>query len=331
MPEGADTDRAPAGRRTLVQLNLRRAALAAALLAGLFALLFLVLLPRGDGDGSVLPARLVDTPTGATDASVGVRPGRLARDFAASNLEGRRLHLSELRGHPVVINFWATWCTSCLAEMPALEEQRRAHRSEGLVIVAVNVGERPADARRFIDALELFDLTVALDPDLTVADAYGVRGLPHSVFIDRNGVVQALYQGQLDAETMERYVQAAVDAVSGGEPPARLRFLTVVPREHVLEVLPDADEPGRVLFVSRRFRCDSVYCGRPAVERLRATAGVSEVVLHGEGAAPALAVTFDAEVIALDEVVAVLADALRSHEDLLYTQELEVRYPEGRP
>ena len=327
-PEEAINDqRSSAGRPGLVQLNLVRAIAAAVLLGGLFALLFFVFLPRG-GDGSVLPARLVDTPPGSSDATVGVHAGGLARDFEASNLEGMRVRLSELRGRPLVLNFWATWCTSCLAEMPVLEEQRLAHQADGLVIVAVNVGEGIGDARGFIEALELFEFAIAMDPELDIADAYGVRGLPHSVFLDRNGVIQAEYRGQLDEETMQQYVQAAIDAAPGGEAPFRPRFVTTVPREHVLEVIPSGEEPGQVLFVSRRFRCDDDYCGTPVVDRLRDAGGVIEIELRSDDTPPSLSVAFDPAVTQLDEVVAVLAEALRAHPDPLYTRELEVRFPE---
>lgn len=316
----------PARRRRLVQVNLRRVAAAGALLAALFALLFFVLLPRG-GDDSVSAARMVDTPPGPADASLGVRPGRLARDFQASDPEGSPVRLSELRGQPVVINFWATWCTSCSAEMPVLEEQRQRYRSDGLTVLAVNVGEPSSDARDFIEALELFDFTIAMDLDLTIADAYGVRGLPHSIFIDSNGVIQAEYRGQLDDETMQRFVQAAIDAVPGGEAPFRIRLVNTVPRKHVLEVLPDEGGPGQVLFLSRRFRCDDSYCGDAALEPLRALPSVTEIDLDSGETLPILTVTFAPDFIDLDEVVSALADGLRMHPDPLYTQDLEIHYP----
>jgi hypothetical protein len=213
--------------------------------------------------------------------------------------------------------------------MPVLEEQRKTHLAEGLTIVAVNAGEGLSNARGFIDALELYDLAIAMDPDLTISDAYGVRGLPLSVFIDRNGVIQAIYRGQLDDETMNAYVQAAIDAVPGGEPPDTLQFVEPVRREHVLDVFPHEEPPGRVLFVSRRFRCDDLYCAAPVADILREAAGVTNVELRSEDAQPALAATFDADVIDLEAVVAIVEEALRTHPDRLYTRELRVRYPEA--
>lgn len=315
--------------RGLIHIDIRRGVAAAVLLGGLFALLFLVLLPRGGGDGSVPPARLVDTPPGESADSAGIHPGRLARDFEASDLEGQRVRLSDLRGRPLVINFWATWCTSCLSEMPGLERQRHAHLADGLAVVAVNVGEGAGDAREFIESLELFEFAVAMDPDLTISDAYGVRGLPHSLFVDARGVIQAEYRGQLDDETMDRYVQAAIDAVRGGEAPTQLRIVTTVPREHVLEVFPDEEDPGRVRFVSRRFRCDDAYCVEPALDELRAAAGVSAFELRDEQMPPSLLVAFDPAAVSVEDIVAIVAEALRAHPDPLYTRELEVRYPDG--
>ena len=323
MPESEDrphNEQPSFVERMLPGVRPGRSAASTVLLAGLFALLAYLLLSRGE------PARLVDTPTGAGDASPGIHTGDLARDFEALNLEDARVRLSDLRGQPLVINFWATWCRSCLSEMPALQQQRRQREAEGLRILAVNVGEDRESARAFIEALSLFDFIIALDPDLTVADAYGVRGLPHSLFIDSDGVIQAEYRGQLDDETMQRYVQAAIEAAPGGEPESRLRIVTTVPRAHVLDVQLDEAATNRVLFTSRRFRCDDSYCAGPIQDRVLAIEGVIEASLASDASAPSLAVTFDGALIDADAVVTAVADALRAVEDPLYTRELEIQF-----
>lgn len=276
----------------------------------------------------MLPARMLDTPASNAEASEGIHRGNLARNFAASDYDDLRLTLSELRGRPVVINFWATWCTSCLAEMPVLEQQRLAHEDEDLSIVAVNVGEGAGDAREFIESLELFEFVVAMDPDLTISDAYSVRGLPHSLFIDREGVIQAEYRGQLDEETMNNYVQASIDAVPGEEPPVTVRFVSTVPREHILLAAQDAIAPGTATFVSRRFRCDDDYCSESLAGTIKGLDSVLSVDLTSDSPEPQLLVRYDPDAFGFEEIVDSVANAVRAFEDPLYSRELEVRIAE---
>ncbi len=300
-----------------------RAIAAVVLLTGLFVFLAVLLLSRGES------ARLVETPANGDDPAVGVHAGDLARDFDALDLNDERLRLSELRGSPVIVNFWATWCTSCLSEMPALEEQRLAHQQDGLQILAVNVGESSGDARSFIDELLLDEFFVALDPDLTVADAYGVRGLPHSVFIDGAGVIQAEYRGTLDDETMQAYVTATIEGVRGEEPEERLRLVTTVPRAHIVEVSVNDTDPGLAVFASRRFRCGDDYCGEVLRDQALGIEGVLSDELDSEALIPSLALTFDSGVIDAGALVDSIAALLRAHPDPLYTRELEVSFPQS--
>lgn len=311
-----------------IQLHLARGAAAAALLAGAFAVFFFVLLPGSNGGGSVLPARMLDTPASSAEASEGVHRGDLARNFEASDLDDLRMTLGELRGRPVVINFWATWCTSCVVEMPVLEQQRLAHEEDDLAIVAVNVGEGTGDAREFIESLGLFDFVLAMDPDLTVSDAYSVRGMPHSLFIDREGVIRAEYRGQLDEATMDSYVQAAIDAVPGVDAPTTVRFVQTVPREHVLVAAKDDVARGMVTFLSRRFRCDDDYCAAPLAALIERLDGVLTVDLRSDGPEPALVLQYDADAFEFNEIVDSVADAVRGFDDPLYSRELEVRITE---
>lgn len=315
--------RGPRRSSPLFQINVLRAVVATLLLTSLFALLYFWLLPETGGDSSVPPARLVEAPL-AGDGPVGVHPGDLARDFEVSGLDGGRFRLSDLRGAPVVVNFWASWCTSCLAELPVLEEQRRAHEADGLVILALNVGEGTGDARGFIDDLRLEGLVVGMDPDLTVADAYGIRGLPHSLFIDSSGTIRAEYIGQLDDETLAEYVIAAIDAVPSGPPPERLRIVTTVAREHVLDAYQDEDA-ALVRFVSRRFRCSDDYCFEEALTPIREAPGVLAAGLRSAQPEPELIVNYDPDVIEAQGVIDLVARTLAAYEDPLYTRDLELR------
>ena len=125
-----------------------------------------------------------------------VRPPRLKRaeDFAVALLRGEPLRLSEQRGKPVMINFWATWCAPCREEMPAMERLYRRHHDHGFVLLAVSVDTDAALVRPFLEQHKL-TFPVALDSNMSLANAYGVRALPSSFLIDRDGNLAALALG----------------------------------------------------------------------------------------------------------------------------------------
>ena len=125
-----------------------------------------------------------------------VRPSRpkLADDFTIPTAAGTPFRLSAYRGRPVFINFWATWCPPCLEEMPAMERLWQAQKAAGLVMLAVTVD---ADPKLVTPFLERHGLTfaVGLDTKMDVANTYGVRALPSSFVIDREGRLAALAIG----------------------------------------------------------------------------------------------------------------------------------------
>jgi peroxiredoxin len=117
-----------------------------------------------------------------------IRPPRpkFADDFTVPTADGKTFRLATQRGRPVFINFWATWCTPCLEEMPALERLWRAQKDAGFVLLAVTVDANPKLATPFVERHGL-TFTIGLDPKMELAQTYGVRALPSSFVIDRDG------------------------------------------------------------------------------------------------------------------------------------------------
>jgi peroxiredoxin len=125
-----------------------------------------------------------------------IRPSRPkpAQDFTLKTTDGKPFRLSEHRGKVVFLNFWATWCTPCREEMPAMERLYRTHRDKGLVMVAVSLDGDPAVVPRFVKEHNL-SFTIALDPKMEAANVYGIRAVPSSFIIDAQGTMAALALG----------------------------------------------------------------------------------------------------------------------------------------
>lgn len=100
--------------------------------------------------------------------------------------DGPGWKLSSLRGKVVVLNFWASWCEPCRAEMPSLELLAQRHEKDGLVVLAVNYRETDAAIRRFMDVLPI-TLPIVRDSDGATSHAFGVRVFPTTVVVGRDG------------------------------------------------------------------------------------------------------------------------------------------------
>ncbi|HET7010343.1 MAG TPA: TlpA disulfide reductase family protein [Anaerolineales bacterium] len=151
---------------------------------------------------SAVPA---STVTGGRIPSPGA--GFLAPDFHVETLEGDVLTLSDLRGRPVVVNFWATWCPPCRAEMPALEAAYREHAPEGLEIVGLNATSQDSVSAvgTFVDELGL-TFPIGLDPTGVVQRLYQIRAFPTTFFIDREGTILEVVIGGPLAEAHLRSI-----------------------------------------------------------------------------------------------------------------------------
>jgi cytochrome c biogenesis protein CcmG, thiol:disulfide interchange protein DsbE len=131
------------------------------------------------------------------------RVGKPAPDFRTFGLDGSPVELSAYRGHPVWLTFWATWCPPCRAEAPDIQAASERYKDQGLVILAVNVGEDPATVRDFVHSLGL-TFTIASDETTEVAALYRANGLPAHFFIDSAGVLRDVRSGGIGLKTIEQ-------------------------------------------------------------------------------------------------------------------------------
>lgn len=122
--------------------------------------------------------------------------GFTAPDFTLTTALGEQIQLSELRGEPVVINFWASWCGPCRAEMPALQAVSERYQANGLTILGVNAtaGDSVAKAIDFV-ALNGLTFPILFDHENSVNAVYRVRSLPTTFFVDADGRIDDIVVG----------------------------------------------------------------------------------------------------------------------------------------
>jgi len=164
-------------------------------------------------------ARLTASPDGVSwgplDSILRARASRFvsqpAPAFILADPSGYAVSLDELRGQVVLVNFWATWCDPCRAEMPELDELAREFGPQGFRVVAVNLLEDAGRVRRFGDELNL-EMPLLLDPGGEVYRAFGVEGLPSSYLVDRDGIIRDVRLGVVT----RRYLESRLPSLLGG-------------------------------------------------------------------------------------------------------------------
>lgn len=145
-------------------------------------------LPAGIGRG--YPSAHVE----GKNASGRIEVGQEAPDFHLQVNPDRYLRMQDLAGRPVLLNFWATWCGPCRLEMP--EIVKATQDDPDLVVLAFNMMEERSQVEQFATEFAMA-IPVVLDPEGSVANRYGVRGLPTSIFVDRQGKVAVIWAGVL--------------------------------------------------------------------------------------------------------------------------------------
>ncbi|MEM7128935.1 MAG: redoxin domain-containing protein [Chloroflexota bacterium] len=171
-----------------------------------FILFFLLILVSGSGWIWVSRPSVVEGhQTIKAEAIVG-RPAPL---FALTTLTGEHFDLAEQQGTPVLLNFWATWCGPCRAELPALQATAQQYAGQ-VKIVAVDQAETPAAVRRYAEELGL-TFIIPMDTEGSVGNLYNIRGLPTTFFIDENGIIRQVRSGEMDRITLAESIASLLD------------------------------------------------------------------------------------------------------------------------
>ena len=131
-----------------------------------------------------------------------------APDFRLKAFDGGEVSLADLKGKPLVLNFWASWCyPACYEEAPLLEATWKRYKDQGLMMVGVDIQDKDANAREFLQRFG-FTFPNAPDPASKVSIDYGVYGVPETFFIDRQGRVAYKHVGALTPALVEVQVQS---------------------------------------------------------------------------------------------------------------------------
>lgn len=168
---------------------------------------------RTDAGEAAADEAQADAGQGEGDSGIEAQPGvplkagNKAPDFTAELIDGSSLALSDLKGKPVIINFWATWCGPCVREMPAFERLKENY-GDDIGIIAVNCGDDADTVKDFVDE-NGYTFPVALDENYEVAMLYPSNSIPYTVVLDANGKITHVSTGAYDTDTMyDRYKEA---------------------------------------------------------------------------------------------------------------------------
>ena len=168
---------------------------------------------RGAGAVLLVAALLSAARPGACAQSVRGQSliGRRAPEFVRPDLNGQTLDLKRFRGKVVLLNFWATWCAPCQAEMPIFSEWQSKYGPKGFEAIGISMDDDAPPARKLVSRMNLA-YPVAMG-DARLGRRYGgVLGLPLSFAIDRNGVVRARFQGETDLNVMEKEIRTLLES-----------------------------------------------------------------------------------------------------------------------
>jgi peroxiredoxin len=151
---------------------------------------------------------LKDNPV--SQLPIGINEQNIAPDFTLKTLDGQTVKLSDFRGKKVILNFWATWCPPCRAEIPDMQQFYAKHKTEGIEILAVNATETEKSTKNIKKFAETYGMTfpILLDEKSDVAHTFQAQTIPTSYIIDTHGVIQKRMIGPMSYEQMKQFLSS---------------------------------------------------------------------------------------------------------------------------
>ena len=151
-----------------------------------------------------------DMPDGPTNALV----GKQAPDFSLKDLDGNTVTLASMRGKTVILDFFATWCGPCKMGMPVLMDIAKARADDGVRLLVIDASESADRIKAFL-ASNKWDIRVLLGQGTKIDQQYGVRGIPQTVVIGPDGIVQVVEIGFMGKKHTEKVINGAIDKALG--------------------------------------------------------------------------------------------------------------------
>lgn len=146
--------------------------------------------------------------TEEANSEIGHRKGQIAPDFALKDAEGNTVRLSDYQGKKVLLNFWATWCPPCRAEMPHMQKFYADYQAKDVVILGVNLTHTEKNAENVKAFAQKLQITfpIVLDQEGHVTETFQVSVYPTTFLLDSNGVIREKFQGAIHYDVMKEAV-----------------------------------------------------------------------------------------------------------------------------
>ena len=135
-----------------------------------------------------------------TQTATGSKLGQYAPDFESEYLNGSKFFLHELKGKPIILNFWASWCPPCISEMPRLNEFSRMHEND-ILVIGVNLGEKEISIETFLARVNV-TFPIVKDKERSIEKSYNIIARPSTFFIDENGIIVDKRLGEISREEL---------------------------------------------------------------------------------------------------------------------------------